>query len=167
MPERDKALVLFLVDTGARSGGVVSLTIDQVNSASQTVELIEKGEKSRIVPVSGVTLQALQTWLAVRPVSQSRHVFLNRHGQPLTGSGLYQVLARIAKRAGVEGRFNPHAFRHFFGRKWMESGGDIAPLSDMLGHTQIGITKQFYLRFDIETVRKQHRQHGQLAGWEG
>jgi integrase/recombinase XerD len=94
-------------------------------------------------------------------------LFLSYQGGALTTFGLYQAVRRIAERAEVKGRSNPHAFRHFFGRKWIESGGDISPLSDMLGHSQIHITKKYYLRFDVETVRREHRQHSPLAGWKG
>lgn len=167
MPERDKALILLLGDTGARAGGIVGLTIDRVNLDYQVVEMIEKGEKSRIIPISLVTVDALREWLSVRPdIADEPNVFLSYQGHALTVFGLYQAVKRIADRAEVTGRSNPHAFRHFFGRKWIESGGDISPLSDMLGHSQIHITKQFYLRYNVETMRKEHRQHSPLAGWE-
>ncbi|MCC6905588.1 MAG: tyrosine-type recombinase/integrase, partial [Anaerolineae bacterium] len=146
---------------------VATLTLDRLNLIHQSVELIEKGNKSRIIPVSAVTVAALIEWLAVRPITDDPHVFLNRLGKPLTKNGVYQLVERVAIRAGVHGRSNPHAFRHTFGRRWVESGGDISPLSDMLGHTQIGITKRYYLRYNVETVRKEHRQHSPLAGWKG
>src|SRR5690606_22869356 len=165
MPKRDRALVLLMADTGARARGIVGLTLEQLDLENGLIEVIEKGDKSRLVPVSEVTIEALLDWLTVRQASKGeRHVFVSYTGRPLTTSGLYQILKRLAERAGVEGRFNPHAFRHFFGRKWMESGGDISPLSDVLGHSQIHVTKQYYLRFDVETVRRQHRLHSPVAG---
>jgi site-specific recombinase XerD len=145
---------------------VISLTLDRVDLDARLVEVIEKGDKSRVIPISEVTAEALREWLAARPDRPGNpYVFLSYQGGQLTKYGLYQAVKRIAERAGVVGRSNPHAFRHFFGHKWMETGGGISQLSDMLGHSQIHVTKQFYLRFDIEAIRREHSAHSPLAEW--
>jgi site-specific recombinase XerD len=167
MPERDRALVLVLGDTGARAGGIVSLTLDRLRLENGLLEVIEKGDKSRLLPLTPVTVEALRDWLAVRPDNPKvPYVFTSWRGEQLTTFGLHQAIDRIAKRAGVTGRSNLHAFRHFFGRKWVESGGDISTLAEVLGHTQIHVTKTFYLRYDTEMIKREHEKHSPLAQQE-
>jgi integrase/recombinase XerD len=76
--------------------------------------------------------------------------------QPLTPSGVFQVLERYKKRAGLSGRVNLHAFRHAFAREYILNGGDLASVSEMMGHTQIAVTKQFYAVFQAEELREKH-----------
>jgi len=51
------------------------------------------------------------------------------------------MLKRRAKRAGVQGRSNPHAFRHAFAREYLMSGGDLATLYQLMGHGSVKVTK--------------------------
>ena len=66
------------------------------------------------------------------------------------------MLRRYKRRAGLQGRVNPHAFRHAFAREYILNGGDLASLSDFMGHTQIAVTKQFYAVFLAEELRAKH-----------
>jgi integrase/recombinase XerD len=75
-----------------------------------------------------------------------------------------QILKRIAQRSGVQGRFNPHAWRHFFGAEWVRRGGDISTLMDVMGHSSIEVTK-VYLRYDTETLQEEHSKYSPVAGW--
>jgi integrase len=109
-------------------------------------------------------VRAIEAWLAVRPDKLNvPYVFTSYTGGQLTVSGLYQAVRRIAKRAGVTGRSNPHGFRHFFGRRWMNSGGKVEMLQEILGHSQIHVTKMYYDRYDTETIRREHRKYSPLA----
>jgi hypothetical protein len=67
-----------------------------------------------------------------------------------------QMLRRVGKRAGVKGRVNPHAFRHAFAREFILNGGDIGTVSQILGHAQISVTKQFYAVWTTEELKGEH-----------
>jgi site-specific recombinase XerD len=119
-PERDRALVLFLADTGCRVGGVVNLAVGDLNLGAGWALVTEKGDKSRLVFFSAVTRQALEVWLAIRAGWDvaGDWVFLSHQGrEQLTVSGVEQVLKRMKRRAGVVGPCNPHAFRHGFAKE--------------------------------------------------
>jgi integrase/recombinase XerD len=85
----------------------------------------------------------------------------------MTGSTAIQMLRRMGKRAGVSGRVNPHAFRHAFAREFMLNGGDIGTVSQILGHTQIAVTKQFYAVFSTEELRGEHDRFGPVSRLNG
>ena len=162
-PERDRALILFLADTGCRVGGLVSLTLSDLDLSKRRALVTEKGAKSRLVFFSQRTQDALRQWLSVRQTWMMVRdwtgdwVFLShKDGGPLTPSGVNQLLRRLRKRADVSGRANPHAFRHGFAKMYLMNGGDLASLADLLGHESVETTRQFYAVFRADELALKH-----------
>lgn len=157
--ERDLAVVYFLADTGCRSGGLCSLTMDHLYMDQRKADVREKGRggygKSRWVYFGADTHYALEQYLAVRPQDRGNAVFLGRQG-PLSESGVYQILERLAKKAGIDGRFNPHSFRHAAARNWLKSGGNLSVVSQLLGHSSVLVTSQFYARWAQSELQSWH-----------
>ena len=58
---------------------------------------------------------------------------------------------------------NAHAFRHGFARHYILSGGDLATLADLLGHSTVAVTKDYYAVFTLRELRRKHSQHSPLA----
>ena len=78
-------------------------------------------------------------------------------GEHWAPAGLAETLGRLADTAGVTGRCNPHAFRHGLARAWLLNGGDLASLSEFLGHANIQTTADFYGRLTNAEVHEKHR----------
>lgn len=160
---RDKAIIALLADTGVRAGGVISLKTSDVDFGTRRVLVTEKGEKLRSVPFSLFTARMLLVWINHRHKTDHDHLFYNiRTQEPLTVSGLYQVLKRLRKKAGLTGRANPHSFRHSFAREYLKSGGDLATLSKIMGHEDIATTASFYAVFTENELSEEHRDHSQI-----
>ena len=120
----------------------------------------EKGDKTRKVCFGEVTKIALQAWLVVRPRDKwGDVVFVGKRG-PLTPSGVYRVLERLASTGGVEGRFNPHSFRHALARRLLRHGADMGIVSQILGHSDMETTHRFYARWTEDELSERHRQYG-------
>ena len=83
-----------------------------------------------------------------------------KRGGPLSGNGVYQMLQRLAKKAGVK-RFNPHSFRHAWARRALRNNLDLGSVSQILGHTSIKVTHEFYGFWDEGELPERHRL-GQL-----
>ncbi len=164
--KRDRALLLFLADTGCRVAGAVGLKLSDLDQERGMALVTEKGSKSRFVMFTQATRAALAEWLTVRPV-ESVWVFPNLFtGEQLLTTTVNHTLNRIKERAGAEGRCNPHSFRHAFARHYLLSGGDLASLSDLLGHEDIKVTKDFYSVFLVEELREKHNRHSPVAHLE-
>jgi len=160
---RDRAMILFLFDTGCRAGGLCGLRLDDLHLEAGLALVYEKGGKSRFVMFTPQTGAALRAWLAVRPEGgQSVFVGLKRK-TALTPSGVWQMLQRRAERAGVEGASNPHAFRHGFARFYLLDGGDLGTLADILGHSSVEVTKAYYGVFTFQELQEKHRRHSPIA----
>ena len=163
---RDKAVILLLTDTAARAGGVAGLRVQDVDLDSKTAWVTEKGGKTRAVLFTDGTARALADWLRIRPSDKGDWLFvgLNQKSKgQLTGSGILQMLTRRAKRAGVTGRINPHAFRHAFARHYLLTGGDLGTLSELLGHGDVSVTKAFYGIFTREELREMHARYSPIG----
>lgn len=113
---RDRAILAFLLDTGCRAGGVVALKIADVDLVEKRAFVTEKGDKTRVVIFTSFTADCLRAWLEERQ-SGAPTFFHSRTLEPLTPSGLYQVLRRLGQQARVKGRF------HTFAREYLRNNG--------------------------------------------
>lgn len=143
---RNRAIILFLADTGARVGGLCSLTIDNLDLNRRCALLTEKGGDKRRVFFTHYTGLIIARWLRAR-CSDSGFVFTSvTTGAGLSESGVYQMLKRLGARARVK-TYNPHSFRDGFAIAWVKAGGDISTLARLLGHKDIKTTADYYALF--------------------
>jgi len=139
---RDHALVLFLADTACRCGGVANLRVEELDLARCRAVVVEKGSKARTVYLHPRTCEALRAYLMAR---RTGPVFLNQWtGKGLKPGGIYQVLERLAAKAGVFQRWNPHSWRHGAARGMLRRGANLAQVSQILGHSDVSVTVRFY-----------------------
>lgn len=148
---RDHALAWFLYSTAARVGGAVGLRLSDLRLERGLAYVREKGDKTRpvflmpeAIHAMQAWLEARQAWLEVRPDREGDdHVFLGERG-PLKPSGIYQVMKRLAKRAGVRAGWNPHNWRHRRIRDLQANGMPLGVLSQVAGHASVGVTADIY-----------------------
>jgi len=163
---RDRAMVLFLADTGARVGGMCGLQLGDLDLQTRTAHVTEKDGRPRPLFFTQVTAQALQTWLEARPEDRGPWVFVglgNRSKGALRPDSVARILRERAESAGIEGRVNPHAFRHGFAREFLLNGGNLATLADILGHSNVQTTKDFYGVFTTDQLRREHGRYSPMA----
>lgn len=156
MPIRDTAMIALLADTGLRRSEITHLEVSQIRwldggPSGYLYKVLGKAGKLRDVPFSATAGQVLREWLAVRPGELSdkndqRKLFLQPNGQPLTVSGIYQILRRSASRSGVTMEtWNPHSMRHAFATHYWRVQRDTKTLSLILGHSSQKITEDIYV----------------------
>jgi site-specific recombinase XerD len=159
---RDRAAILFLLDSGCRAGGLCGLRVDDLDLDAGLALVHEKGQKERYVMFTPPTTRALATWMEVRP--QGEHVFMRLKGKgALTPSGLWQALNRRARKAGIEGPVSTHNFRHTFARQYLRNGGDLGTLAQILGHSDVRTTVEYYAIYTVNELQQKHRQHSPVA----
>jgi site-specific recombinase XerD len=111
------------------------------------------------------TARALVAWLEIRPQDKGDWLFTSFGGKSdkLTTRGVSHMLMRRGKRAGCKGSHNPHAFRHGFARHFLRDGGDLGALCDILGHSDVAVTKAFYGIYTTDDLQEKHDRHSPLA----
>jgi site-specific recombinase XerD len=160
-PKRDEAILLFLLDTGARASELCGLRVKDVDLTGRRCRVRGKGDKDRVLPFGGVTTKALWAYLREEPRDEKAPLFLSDRGENagehMTRSGLLQLFRRLGKVAKVEAcRCSPHTCRHTFGIEFLRAGGSEFTLQMLLGHTDLAMTRR-YVAIAQADVEAQHR----------
>jgi len=148
---RDKALLLFLLDTGARMSEAMAVEIHEVDPGGAVLIRQGKGRKPRTVYIGRTTRRALRAYLKFRGI-QPGALWLTISGEPLTKSGLVSMLRRRADYAGVEAP-TPHEFRRAFALAMLRAGVDILSLQRLLGHSSLAVLQRYVKQTDLDGQR--------------
>jgi site-specific recombinase XerD len=154
--ERDRAVLLLLLDTGLRVSEVVGIRLGDLRPDG-SIKVLGKGAAERSVPVGGAARRAIGQYLAQRgPGAPGEPLFLNQADQALTTSGVSQLLRRLRRRSGVAARCNPHSFRHTFAHNYLVNGGDALSLQRILGHSSLEMVRRYVALSDVDLAGR-HR----------
>jgi integrase/recombinase XerD len=161
---RDQALVELLYGAGLRVSEAVGLDKTGIDLDDRLVRVIGKGDKERIVPIGRPAAEALRRYLSRgRPFLDRRHrpeLFLNARGGPLTRSGAFLILRKLAEQAGLDPtRVHPHLLRHSFATHLLEGGADLRSVQEMLGHADLSTTELYTHVTDRRRRELYYRAH--------
>jgi integrase/recombinase XerD len=161
---RDQALVELMYGAGLRVSETVGLDRTGVDLDDRFVRVVGKGGKERIVPIGRHAAEALRRYLSRgRPYLDRRHrpeLFLNAKGGPLTRSGAFLILRRLAEKAGLDPtRVHPHLLRHSFATHLLEGGADLRSVQEMLGHADLSTTELYTHVTDRRRRELYYRAH--------
>ena len=162
--ERNRAMILLLLDTGIRASELCELKIHHMDLKVRDIRVMGKGDKERILPFSARTGKALWRYLATRENDDlGEWLFVRRDDLPFDRSSLLKVLRVIGSRAGVRG-VNLHRFRHTFAINFLRNGGDPWSLQMMLGHATMEMVKT-YLALANADLEKNHKIASPVDHW--
>jgi integrase/recombinase XerD len=159
--ERDRLIVLVLLDTGLRAAELCALNGGDIDTVTGSVLVRNgKGQKARVTYLGARTRRELARYWRNegKPAPHVPVWTSNNDGERLTDSGLRQILRRIGTRAGVA-HCHPHTFRRTMALWSMRAGMNIHVLAALLGHADIDVLKQ-YLAIDGNDLQQAHRQYG-------
>jgi site-specific recombinase XerD len=137
---RDEAILRLMLETGARAGEVVAMTLDDLDlSAGTAIIRRGKGGKGRVVPVGPQAAQAIDRYLRLRRHHRlgtaTRDLWLGDRGKEYSYDGLHKSLRLRAEAAGITG-FHPHRMRHTAAHRWLAAGGSESGLMAVAGWTR-------------------------------
>ncbi len=163
---RNRAMLLFMLDTGCRAAGLINLRLADVDFEARRALVTEKGSKTRFVVFTELTARLLKEWMQYRADDVPVMFYDLKTKKPLKRNGLYQMFRRVARRAGIEGRFNPHSLRHTFAREYIINGGDLATLARLLGHRDVSTTVSHYAIFTDAEIAEKHERFSPARHFE-
>jgi integrase/recombinase XerD len=155
---RDRALLELMYGCGLRASEAVGLEVTDLDLRRGFVQPKGKGSKERIVPVGREAAAAAARYLrAGRPelvgTKPEGKLFVNFRGGSLTRQGLYKIIQRHAKAAGLDGKMSPHTLRHSFATHLLSGGCDLRSVQEMLGHADVSTT-QLYTHLSGERIKE-------------
>jgi integrase/recombinase XerD len=158
---RDFAALETLYATGCRASEVAGLRPGDLDLKAGMARCVGKGNKERRVPLGSHAIDALCIYLEKhRPALVSRRpltaeLFVSKSGKALSRIGLWHIVKRHAKAAGLHADVSPHTLRHSFATHLLARGADLRVVQEMLGHSSIGTT-QIYTRVELSRLREVH-----------
>lgn len=167
---RDRALLLFLYNTGARVSEALSVHPRELRlDRPRQVRLFGKGRKERICPLWPETASALREIIDAE--STDGPVFRNAGGAPLTRDGVAYLLDKYVRRASETlpqlrvRRVTPHVMRHSCAVALLQAGVDVSVIRDYLGHASVSTTSR-YIRTNLRMKRDVLELFWKRAGLE-
>ena len=152
-----RAIMETLAGTGIRFNELQFITLEAVKAGAATVQ--NKGA-IRDVPLQPVK-KILQNYCREQGITEGI-IFRTRHGNPISNSQLSRELKKIAGAARVsKARIHPHGFRHLFAVNYLESGGDVMELKNILGHQSLDTTS-IYTRLTAKQLGAKMQAHNIL-----
>jgi integrase/recombinase XerC len=162
---RDKLVLELLYGTGMRLAELIGLKIGDINFYNNTLTVLGKRNKHRVIPINKALVEAINTYLKYRdevlienPENKDNHYLI------LTDNGTQaypMFIQRLVKRylslvTSLEQR-SPHVLRHTFATHLLNRGADLNAIKDLLGHTSLAAT-QVYTHNTIEKLKKVYQQ---------
>ena len=153
---RDWAMMELMYSSGLRLAELVSLNIDSIDLADNSVPVTGKGAKTRIVPVGRFAKESLKQWLKERPTLAKPDevaLFVSQRGTRISPRSVQQRMKFWGIAQGVNTPVHPHRLRHSFASHLLESSGDLRAVQELLGHADISTT-QIYTHIDFQHLAK-------------
>jgi integrase/recombinase XerD len=157
---RDAAMVELMYAAGLRVSELVGLNLRDVDLDAGTVRTIGKGSKERVIPIYDTAVEAISEYITYSRHAHSRNdsgdaLFLNRRGGRITRQAYWLRLNKLAIKAGISSKINPHMLRHSFATHLLHGGASLRHVQELLGHSSIATT-QIYTHLTNEHVRGEY-----------
>ena len=149
---RDHAVLELFYSSGLRLSELTNLNENDINLSDETITVIGKGNKTRILPIGDMAIKAIKKWLTLRlkfldGSSNNSALFLSKLSKRLTPRAIQYRLKFWAIKQGVPENIHPHLLRHSFASHILQSSHDLRAVQELLGHENISTT-QIYTHLD-------------------
>lgn len=160
---RDKAVLELLYACGTRVSELINIKISDLFFDDEVIRVFGKGAKERIIPVGSSAVNWINKYLKesrvllMKKTKSENFLFLNNRGTKLSRMGIWGIVDKYVKEAGIEKEVHPHTFRHSFATHLLEGGADLRAVQEMLGHADISTT-QIYTHIDRDYIKQVHKE---------
>lgn len=159
---RDLAIVETLYGSGIRVSELVGLDTTDIDRNRNTLRVIGKGNKERIVPIGLPALRAIDEWLNQgRPSlisnDSSDALFVGSRGKRIDQRVVRDIVYQATEALGGNKKLGPHSLRHSAATHLLEGGADLRTVQEILGHSSLSTT-QIYTHVTQERIKKAYEQ---------
>lgn len=154
--QREVLILELLYGTGMRLAELTGLKIADVNVSANTLKVLGKGNKERILPLNNSLSLALSKYIRLRteafPNNNSPFLLVTDKGFPLYPKFVYRVVKKYISMVSTSAKNSPHVLRHSFATHLLNRGADLGAIKDLLGHASLAAT-QVYTHNSIEQLK--------------
>lgn len=151
---RNYYIVGLLLNTGLRISEALNIELDNINFKKKNLKVIGKGSKQRIIPLNEIAIEIIKKTIDDRKnyryayeILGSKYLFLSNKAEKLESSSVERI---FNKHSNV---ITCHSLRHVFATNFLENGGNLKALQQILGHGSLSTT-QIYLHPSQDDIRK-------------
>lgn len=157
---RDRAMLELMYGSGLRVSELCSLKESDIDVRERIVRVRGKGDKTRLVPVGDMAIDAIDEYCKVRKTLVKRRnvaeLFVTRRGKKLSRKTFWYNIKKYASAAGIEKNVKPHVLRHSFATHLLQNGANLMSIREMLGHSNLSTT-QIYTRLLNDDVQREYK----------
>ena len=160
---RDKAMLYTLYATGMRISELISLNMHNVDLTRGSVQVIGKGGKERLIPLTNDAIAMIKKYLsnAREKLSKGKdhnNIFVSTHGKQISRHSFWHRIKAYLKKVDVKKEVHPHTLRHAFATHMLNNGADLRSVQLLLGHSDLATT-QIYTHVAQAEVKNLHKKH--------
>ncbi len=158
---RDRLIIEMFYGTGMRRAELVELKIDDVDLAAQTIKVLGKRNKERLIPIIPSLEVTISNYLSRRAeleiINESSTFFLTGKGNKIYETLVYRVINDYFSIASHKVKKSPHILRHSFATHLLNQGADLNAVKELLGHSSLAAT-QVYTHSSIAELKAAHKK---------
>jgi integrase/recombinase XerC len=157
----DRLLLLLFYNTGMRLSELIGLNHSSFNFSNNTVKVLGKGNKERIIPLNAALLDAVKEYEGLKkllPVEVlAPNLLVTEKGKALQPRAVYNTVRKYLSLVTTIDKRSPHILRHTFATHLTNNGADINAVKELLGHSSLAAT-QVYTHNTIEKLKNIHQK---------
>jgi integrase/recombinase XerC len=154
---RDKAVILLIYHTGMRLSELISIKLSGLDFVKNTVKVLGKRNKERILPFSFEINETLKLYLSYREVLGGDYLFVTPKGEKMYPKLVYRIVHNYLSKVSSLNKTSPHVLRHTFATHLLNNGADLNSIKELLGHANLSAT-QIYTHNSLEKIKSIYKQ---------
>lgn len=157
---RDKLIVEMFYVTGMRRAELIHLKVKNVDRSSNTIKVLGKRNKERIIPILSVIADQIDWYIREREALEDNtdddYFFVSKKGLKLSESFVYRLINSYFSRVSEKVKKSPHVLRHTFATHLLNNGADLNSVKELLGHSSLAST-QVYTHNSLAELKKVYK----------
>jgi len=155
-PSRDIAIMELFYSSGLRLAELVSLDVNDVDTITESVRVLGKGRKERIVPVGIPALEAIQRYRQAARIERGP-LFVSKLRKRMSPRAIWALLRKHLRQTSIPLKISPHKLRHTFATHMLDAGADLRSVQSLLGHASLSTT-QIYTHVTVERLKRAYEE---------
>lgn len=156
----EDVIITLLYGTGIRLAELISLKVSDVNFEKNSIKVMGKRQKERIVPLASKVIKKVEEYITYRSETFDNpepFLFLTKQGKKLYPKFVYRLVNTYIRSASTISKKSPHVLRHSFATHMLNNGADLNTIKELLGHASLAAT-QVYTHNTVEKLKNIYSQ---------
>lgn len=154
---RNRLIIDLLYTTGIRRAELIGLLVVNVDSSANTIKVLGKRNKERIIPVLPVIVRQFLLYVkereSIENIVDQEYFFITKKGLKLNETFVYRLINSYFSKVSEKVKKSPHVLRHTFATHLLNNGADLNSVKELLGHSSLAST-QVYTHSSLAALKK-------------